>query len=157
MTLSRKDILNQAVSLSIASQSGVWIFGKKAVNKSLVYNYLVYDYNHINECLRKTIINNASWKYVLSASGCKYIEMDFDSVRNNIASAVQNIADFIGVEVKPEKIPKEQVTKRQSESINEEWARNIIFDFNRESKLLDKEKLMILRKVKRKSMQMMKL
>lgn len=147
--LSRKNILRQAVSLSIASQSGVWISGQKPVEKKPVY-----DFDHINRCLRETIINNASWRYALAAGGCNYIEMDFDHVRSDISGTVKGIADFMGVDVKSSRIPEEQVTKNQSESVNEEWARRFVSEFNKKSELLDKERIEIFRRIKGKVIRM---
>lgn len=150
--LSRNNILRQAVSLSIASQTGVWISGQKPVKTNPVY-----DYDHINRCLRETTLNNASWRYALAAGGCNYIEMDFDHVRHNISGAVKDIADFIGIEVEPERMPEEQVTKRQSASVNEEWITRFVSESNNTSELLDKEKLAFLRRAKGKFVRMMSL
>lgn len=148
--LSRKNVLRQAVSLSIASQTGVWISGQEPVG-----NNPVYDFDNIDRCLRETIKNNASWRYLLSAGGCNYIEMDFDHVCHDISGAVREISDFIGIEVDPERIPDHQVTKRQSESVNEEWASRFIFEYDKFSELLDKERWPLFGKAKGKIMRMM--
>jgi len=150
--LSRKNVLRQAVSLSIAGQSGVWISGQKPTGRKPVY-----DFDDIDRCLRETIINNASWRYVLAAGGCHYIEMDFDHVRNDISGAVKDIADFMGVEITQGRVPEEQVTKNQSESINEEWARKFIYEFNRKSGLMSRGRMEAVRRVKRKIMRIIKL
>lgn len=145
--LSRKDVLKQAISLSIAKQTGVWISGQKAVIDNPRYNF-----NDIDHCLRHTIIENSSWRYTLSAHGCNYIEMDFDFVRSNLTSTIHQIADFIRVEIDPELIPKDQATKKQSNNINIEWERRFLSDYdgkelfsNGESDLLSRLK----RKIRR--------
>jgi len=141
--LSRKDVLKQAVSLSIASQTGVWISGQKPIN-----NNPTYSYKHIDECLRETILNNSSWRYTLAASGCNYIELDFDHVRNNLTESLENIAEFVDIEITPNQIPKELVTKMQSKSINKEWKRKFIVDFNKIDELLGSPENSVLGKVK---------
>jgi LPS sulfotransferase NodH len=133
--LTRKDVLRQAVSLSIASQTGVWIAGQKPVTDNPRYSF-----DHIDSCLRETLLNNASWRYTLAASGCKYLEVDFSSVRQNIRGAVENIARFMDLEIEPSSIPKQQVTERQSNRINEEWTNRFVADFNRASELLTEQK-----------------
>lgn len=129
--LSRKDVLRQAVSYSIASQTGVWISGQKPVNDNPQY-----DFSHIDKCLRETILNDSSWRYSLAASGCNYIQMDFDHVRQNIVESINTIASFIGIEIDASEIPGEPVTKQQSNSLNVYWAKRFISDFNKSSELL---------------------
>lgn len=148
--LSRKDALKQAVSLSMASQTGVWISGQKPVNDNPTY-----DFEHIDKCLRQTILNNSSWRYTLAASGCNYIEMDFDQVCNNPVQSIENIASFVGIEIEPNEIPKEQVTKKQGKGINKEWAMKFISDFNKTDELLSNKGTGIVEKIKRKVKRMM--
>ncbi|WP_343031069.1 Stf0 family sulfotransferase [Marinobacter changyiensis] len=141
--LSRKDVLKQAVSLSIARQTGVWISGQKPVNENPTY-----DFEHIDKCLRETILNNSSWRYTLAASGCNYIEMDFDHVRNNLFQSIEKIASFIGIEIESTEMPKEQATKKQSKYINKEWAMKFISDFNKADELLSNKGIGIAEKIK---------
>ena len=129
--LSRMDVLKQAVSLSIARKTGVWISGQKPVNDSPEY-----DFSHINRCLRETILNNSSWRYTLAASGCNYIEMDFDHVRHNLVQSIENIASFIDIEIDASDIPNEQVTRKQSNQRNTEWETRFISEFDRSNELL---------------------
>lgn len=130
--LSRKDVLRQAVSLSIARQTGVWISGQQPVNTEPKYSV-----PHINECLRTTILEDSSWRYLLAASGCRHIELDFDDVRNNLANSIRSIASFMGVTVPEEKIPKRPITKTQSDGINARWMAQFISDGDGTDELLD--------------------
>lgn len=136
--LSRHDVLKQAVSLSIASQTGVWIAGQKPRMENPEYNF-----EHINNCLKRTILNNASWRYCLAASGSQYIELDFDSVKDQLAGTIGRIAEFMGVQVLPEQIPSQQVTKKQSNPLNKEWEQRFIEEFSCHEELTQstKEKL----------------
>lgn len=134
LLLSREDILKQAVSLSIAKQTGVWIHGQKPVNDNLVY-----DFKDIDKCLRQSILENSSWRYILSAKGCNYMEMKFDQVLSNLSQSIEEIASFVGIEVDLNKIPKEQVVKKQSNNINSEWANRFVSDFAEAELLCDNE------------------
>ena len=129
--LHRKDVLKQAVSLSIAKQTGVWISGQKAINEKASYNR-----KQIEACLKETIINNSSWKYALSANGCKFIEMDFDNVRNNLAESILEVANFMDVDICHSEIPSEHVTKQQSNPINAEWAKTFTSEHDASNNLL---------------------
>jgi len=129
--LSRKDVLGQAISLSIAGQAGVWIPGQKPVNDNPVYSF-----EHIDGCLRGGILNTASWRYVLSASGSNFIELNFDYVRRNLPNAIKSIANFMDVEIDPKDIPEQQVISKQSNNRNEDWRKRFISEFSKGTELI---------------------
>jgi len=143
--LSRQDVLSQAVSLSIASQTGVWISGQKPVNDNPKY-----DFYHINKCLRDTILDNSSWRYTLAASGCNYIEMNFEYVRNNAIESIESIAGFIDIDIDKSEIPNDKVTKKQGNQKNEEWAKKFSSEFNKSTTLENVEHPTFLERIKRK-------
>jgi len=132
--LSRKDVLKQAVSLSIANQTGVYISGQKPVNDDPKYIF-----SHIDQRLRQTILNNSSWRFKLAASGCKYIELDFEDVLHNLARSIEGIAGFMDIDIDRTEIPNEQVTAKQGDDRNSEWAARFTSDFNRSDELLSNE------------------
>jgi len=144
--LSREDVLKQAVSLSIAAQTGVWISGQKPVKDNPEYNF-----SHINKCLRDTILNNSLWRYTLAASGCNYIEMNFDYVRYNLAQSIENIANFIDIDIDKSEIPTDQVTKKQSSKRNAEWAMRFSSEFNKSNQSMDIGELNFIKKFKEES------
>ena len=143
--LSRENVLQQAVSLSIASQTGGWISGQQLVSEDSKY-----DFKQIDEALRSIILDNSSWRYALAANGCNYIEMDFDNVCNNLTDSVQSIASFVNCEIDQNKIPKQQVTKKQSKQRNIAWAAQFSSDINKNKELLCDLKASFFTKVKRK-------
>ncbi|HUG21862.1 Stf0 family sulfotransferase [Piscinibacter sp.] len=121
--LSRKNVLRQAISCSIAAQTGVWIDGQ-APNGNTPH----YRFRHIDARLREAIRDTASWRYELAANGVKYIEIDFDFAKHNIPAAIERIADFMGVELDPQSIPQQPVTRAQSDALNDEWERRFVAD-----------------------------
>jgi trehalose 2-sulfotransferase len=141
--LSRHDVLKQAVSLAIANQTGVWIAGQQPVNEHPVYNA-----EEITYCLRQTIQFNASWRFILAASGVDYIEMEFNEIKRDLAGSIAKIAEFVGTEVST--IPDKQATEKQSNALNIEWTRRFLQDFDISEELLNPKKEAILRKVTRK-------
>lgn len=121
--LTRSDSLKQAISLSIARQSGVWIQGQTAKS-----NKITYDFEDIRYCLKRTILQNASWKYQLASHNCNYIEIDFDIVKKDLPSAIKLISNFIQLEVSDDMIPIMPPTVKQSGIINKEWMERFIFE-----------------------------
>jgi LPS sulfotransferase NodH len=142
--LSRKNVLQQAVSLSIANQTGVWISGQKPINDDPQY-----DFNDIEQSLSSIILDNSSWRYSLAANGCNFIEMDFDKVRNNLADSIKHIADFVDCEIDESILSNEQVTIKQSSQRNVEWAIKFVSERNKNKELLSNKKLSFLSRVKR--------
>ena len=149
--LSRKNVLKQAVSLSIAEQTGVWISGQKPVNDNPEYSFA-----HIDRCLRRTLVENSSWRYKLAASGCQFIELNFNEVRKNLRRSVREIADFMGIEIGESDIPEEQVTKKQSNDRNKIWAKRFTAEFNKTDELLPESKPGLLSRVRGKLKRMIK-
>lgn len=143
--LTRNDVLQQAVSFSIAIQSGVWISGQKPINVNLKY-----DPKQIRNCLQNILISNSSWRYVLAGSGASYKEVVFEDLVDNIAMSVHEIAEFMGVKISPVRIPKEQATKRQSANVNKEWAIRFAESFDLDDELSVANRSKCLSIVKRK-------
>lgn len=148
--LSRKNVLKQAVSLSIASQTGVWISGQKPINDNITY-----DFEEIDSCLRSIIRDNSSWRYTLSANGCNYIEMDFDHVRHDLPNSIKRIANFVGCEIDEADIPDTQITKKQSNEINKEWERKYLLEIDKNSELFNHKSNKISVRIKSKIKQLL--
>lgn len=122
--LTRSNVLGQAVSFALASQTGIWIDGQKG-DTSLAR----YDRALIDRCLRRVLKDNAAWKYQLATSGCRHIEMDFDAVKDDIGEAIKRIANFADVELPETAIPAAPVTRPQGGSINREWIRRYLDEY----------------------------
>lgn len=114
--LSRNDILRQAVSLSFAKKTGVWISGQKPKNVSPTYSY-----KHVDQCLREIICKTASWKYKLASSGSTYIELSFEEVQKDLNTSIRRIANFMDIELVNGLIPNLPPTKKQHSIKKNEW------------------------------------
>lgn len=125
--LTRKNILKQAISTVIAEQTGVWI----SVQKPKENVTTSYSFNAINRAMRQIVLDNASWKYFFEASGSRYIEMDFDELQKNLMLSIKKIAKLLDMDVDASLIPEEQVTKKQSTGLNEEWRQRFIEDYDK--------------------------
>jgi LPS sulfotransferase NodH len=129
--LSRKEVLRQAVSLSIARQTGVWISGQTPVNNSPVY-----DFNVIDKCLREILLDNSSWRYSLAASGSNYIDINYEKARNNLQETIKTIAEFLNIQIDEDEIPIEHVTKKQNNNMKREWIDRFISDYDPSNSLM---------------------
>lgn len=142
--LVRKDALEQAVSLSIAQQTGVWISGQESIGEAPAY-----DFERIERCMRRVLLENAGWRYLLAAHGCRHMELEFENVRNDIGAAIRTIGAFLGIEVNEDRLPTAQVTHKQGADINRTWADRFREDFAGRDEYLIKERAHPLERIKR--------
>lgn len=121
--LTRNDHLKQAVSYSLARQTGVWIAGQKAKSSNPEYSF-----SDIDRCLKDTIRDNAAWRYVLASHGCRYIHMSFEEVSSNPHASIQRVADFMGIHLSKEQLPIKEATTKQSGTLNQAWLERYLKD-----------------------------
>ncbi len=143
--LTRDDMMAQAVSLSIAKQTGAWISQQNVENDEMHF-----DAKQIDNGLRRVIFENASWQYVLNASGSRFMHVNFADVKSNTASVIRQIADFMQVEVDTTNLPNKPVTKKQSKQINQLWIEKFQQQFDGKTELISLNSESIFRKISRK-------
>ena len=141
--LSREDVMSQAVSLAVARQTGAWISKQQAQQQP------VYRFDDIDDGLRRILFENSSWKYTLSASGAAYMDLRFEDVKSDTAHAITRIAQLMKVTVESERIPSAPVTKKQSDTTNQQWTRRFISEFNQNDELMRFNRESPLRRVKK--------
>ncbi len=143
--LTRDDLVAQAVSLSIASQTGNWISGQADPSHPATYSY-----RDIADCLRRVILDNASWQYLLAANGLKSMAMQFSEVQSNTRQAITRIADFMDVTIDPDIVPASPVTHAQKNAVNQAWIERFIEESQPDEELLKYHREPLLRRLKRK-------
>lgn len=117
--LTRKDALKQAISTAIASQTGVWISGQTPTSDETCF-----DAKQINFYLKQVLLDSTSWKYLLVNHSANFIEMEFESIRDNVSKAMSTIAQFMDVEL--ETVDYTPKTKKQSNQLNKEWEKKYL-------------------------------
>jgi LPS sulfotransferase NodH len=135
--LTRKNLLWQAISMSIAKQTGVWISGQKPTNENHQYRF-----KEIDNCLREIVLETAAWRYFLAATGYRFIELSYDEIRNHLSASIQKIGDFMGVEIPPAKIPKRHATIQQKDNKKFVYMKSFLRE-HRGAELLDEPKTSI--------------
>ena len=90
--LVRRDLLGQAVSLSIARQTdsyGVWTPECREP---------VYDRDHIRRCLHFIALGEARWRLFYAANDIRPLQLVYEEVTADPQGAVDNVARLLGVE-----------------------------------------------------------
>lgn len=120
----RGDVLRQAISMTIAQQTGVWISGQQGNGEQASY-----DYEQICRNLRDIAIQVANWETGIRARNALAMTLDYSQVLGNVGKTVQEIADFAGIATyDPVDAPK---TKKQSTSSADEWITRFVEDHGR--------------------------
>jgi LPS sulfotransferase NodH len=123
--ISRRDVLGQAISWSVARQTGVWISGMTPKNKIAKYSFA-----RIDECLRSIILDTASWRHALAAGGCRYIELTYEDFLQDPAGSSKAVARFMDVDLPSRELPQKQATRKQASEKNDEWRERFLSDAN---------------------------
>lgn len=106
----RADLLRQAISLSTAQQTDIWIDGMEGNGETAVY-----DHAGIEEALKRLALFNAQWRMDLAERGIPFLALEFDRIRRDPAGAIREIAEFADIALDPAHIPTGLATRAQSE------------------------------------------
>lgn len=124
----RADLLRQAVSMTVARQTGVWITGQKGNGRRPTY-----DFADIRHCLTLLAVEHTQWEIELASAGVAALTVTFEDVAGRTAETLEaiaghaGIADVAGVVAPP--------TTRQSSSLSDEWVRRFTEEFSRQRRL----------------------
>jgi len=124
--LSRVDQLSQAVSMSVARQTGLWIANQNVSPRCTPK----YSFKQIDKCLRQIILENASWRYLLASQGCRHKEIIFENARDNLRETIIEIAEFMSIDIGEETLPESQVTIKQGRDFNTVWTKRFSSEFS---------------------------
>jgi LPS sulfotransferase NodH len=128
--LSRSDILGQAISMSIAMQTGGWISGQGNTVSEPKYNF-----KQINNHLKELLKGNSSWRYRLVTSGSNFIELDFDTVVKDLSNSISKIGKFMDIGLSSSDLDIEHITKKQSNEYTIKFREQFIRDFDNSQEL----------------------
>jgi LPS sulfotransferase NodH len=107
--IRRADVLRQAISFSIARQTGVWISEQEPVSETARYDAQIID-----DCLRDIATQNARWTTALRSSGLPMITVEYDAVCRDLPGTIRQIAALLEVEVPDAALPQVAPTRPQA-------------------------------------------
>ena len=122
--LSRRALVKQAVSYAIAEQTGVWIDGQRGNGRSPTYNF-----DLIARCLNNIVVENAAWRYFLNATGRRFVELEFESMKENLADAVNSVFKLLGESPVNARGNLEPQTRPQTHSMTEDWVSRFVSQY----------------------------
>lgn len=119
--ITRQDLLGQAVSYSIASQTNSWISSQNTSQTEPEYCY-----NDIRSRLLRITHDNSKWRYLLNTSNKQFLEITYESIIKSPKDALETIRQATGIETTIAKHPVEHATKKQGNNLNKLWKDRFI-------------------------------
>ena len=136
--LKREDKVRQAVSMTKAIQSGKWIAvqpgihqeksgGKrithlKPVEKKPSEKALCYDFHQIASFYHTFIKKDTAWENYFTQAEIKPCRVFYHQLEHSLDEVLFNIANYLNIPLAETSISQKPALKKQSDSINEEWA-----------------------------------
>lgn len=125
----RADLLRQAISASVARQTGVWISGMQGNGRTPFYSRAA-----IRDELERTALHNARWASALAERGIAPLTVEFDEVVRDTQGTLQSLARYAGIDLAGVALPETPVTRKQGSGRTEEWLARYAGDFRAHSR-----------------------
>ena len=123
--LTRKDLVAQAVSMYIATETNIW---KSMKEDKSSRDFVEYNELKINSILENLIKQNNKWSEFFGVNKLNYLEVNYEEILENSNQLCQKICSFCGVDVSNYKFLLESSRfKKQGDSLNQKFA-NIFYE-----------------------------
>lgn len=114
--ISRRNLLRQAISRTIAQQTGVWISGQPERAQPH------YDAERIAANLRALSRQHEQWSLAFATTGTPYLNIEYEDLVADPAATITRIAEYCDVPVADLQMPEAAPLKPQTRSVSAEWA-----------------------------------
>jgi LPS sulfotransferase NodH len=128
--LTRRDIVERAVSLYFAQETGEWV-SKKSNPQEVDESKVLYSFHKIDELVYQIERNDALSKRVLEIMGASFITIQYEELVEDLDGTIAKIAMFFGVQEEKssaESAFQKQVSERKREFVSryhEDFQRNV--------------------------------
>jgi LPS sulfotransferase NodH len=118
----RKDLVAQAVSLSIAHQTKVWTSGQRGTGATAKY-----DFEHISKTVRTITLGDALNYQLLNILGCKYQEVYYEDLVDGPERTLQRLMTGLELEYKTPDTSRVRL-KKQADGQNSEFKERYLVE-----------------------------
>lgn len=116
IAIKRKDLLRQAISRTIALQTGVWFSGQQPKDEP------VYDATQISRNMRILLRQRMQWDMAFAIAGVKPFEVWYEDLIADPIGMVTRIADYCDVDPEALTLDKEPPVRGQTTPLSREWV-----------------------------------
>ena len=124
----RKDSVSQAVSYSIAKQTGVFIAGQAATGMA------AYNYDQILHCLNQILLEDAKWRAFLQMTPFQSYTIAYEDFLADPSAPLAEILALLNLDSGFGESKPRLVTQRQTKAINTEWKMRFAEEWTRRAK-----------------------
>ena len=111
----RDDLLGQAISMSIAKQTGQWTSKQEAKPADPEFQF-----NTISQIVERTALNNASGRLLVESIGVPYRQFRYEEFTANPEPHIRDALGMIGIAPETLKLP-EATLKKQANALNDSF------------------------------------
>jgi LPS sulfotransferase NodH len=117
--LVRRDIVSQAVSLYIASETGSW---KSFEDERKTRDMVNFDEEKIQFFVNRIFMQNLKWEQFFLINHLEYLRVDYEDILADAQGACQRICGFCGVRTDHHFLIDEARYKKQGNDLNEQFV-----------------------------------
>ncbi len=114
--ITRRNLLQQAISRTVAQQTGVWISGQPETGQPR------YDASLIAANLRALSRQHEQWSLAFAITGTDFLPVEYEDLVADPGTTIRRIANFCDVPLSDSAIPDAPPIKPQTRSMSAEWA-----------------------------------
>lgn len=118
--LQRRDFFAQAVSLYIASQSGVYTSVSRNQPDKGDPTKITFDGDAITKNVTRVLTENLEWRAYFRRRNIQPLELFYEDMAADMPGTIQQVFEFLGVPP-PDYIPAEVTLKRQVNPLKEQF------------------------------------
>jgi LPS sulfotransferase NodH len=115
VVIRRRDILGQAISLVIASQTGKWTSHEEQISEP------IYDRGEIEKAIKVTEHYNEIWDKFFAHAEIEPCTVFYEDLLERPTEEIQGVLDFVGVDAKVSIDLEQAGLKREATALNQEW------------------------------------
>lgn len=126
----RRDKLGQAISRTVAQQTGVWISGQPKVGEAH------YDFDRIAENLRVLGHQDHQWSLAFAATGTPFLTVAHEDLVRDPVQTIAQVSAFCEIDSVDITLPESQPIKPQSNAAKQEWSERFSSEFDEKSETI---------------------
>lgn len=119
----RRDIIEQAVSLTIALQTGAWTSFHRPLSEP------IYDYKAIADCADGIRQMESAWEQFLMRTNAPHLSLFYEDIRANESKAITDVLNWF--ELPAVDVSLSGALEKQATSINSAWKDRFLRDMRR--------------------------
>lgn len=122
--IKRRDKIKQAISFSIAMQTGIWLVRTDQDDEYEKFILpSVYDREHIEGCLEELLAYDVAWENFLKRNDVNYLELWYEDLAGDFKNKMLQVYDHLGIKLVS---PPDPLLRKQANRISLDWNQRFL-------------------------------